>query len=76
MDLLGFIVVSVHNMVQSLLFKRNLEEITWSHLNFSKKKQQQQKDLPIFSKVTSYHWITVNTLKLVEFYTTDIETLN
>lgn len=76
MDFLGFMVVSVHNMVQSLLSKINLEEITMSHLNFSTKKKRQQKDLPIFYKVTSYHWITVNTLKLVEFYTTDVETLN
>ena len=75
MDFLGFMVVSVQNMVQSLLFKINLEEITMSHLTFLTKKKQ-QKDLPIFYKVTSYHWITVNTLKLVESYTTDVETLN
>ena len=55
MDFLGFMVVSVHNMVQSLLSKINLEEITMSHLNFSTKKKRQQKDLPIFYKVTSYH---------------------
>ena len=41
-------------MVQSLLFKINLEEITMSHLTFLTKKKQ-QKDLPIFYKVTSYH---------------------
>ena len=32
-------VVSVHNMVQSLLFKINLEEITMSHLTFLTKKK-------------------------------------
>ena len=48
MDFLGFMVVSVHNMVQSLLSKINLEEITMSHLNFSTKKKKDNKKTYLF----------------------------